>query len=165
MPWPLDAAPASYRTRCWLAATLSLALPPELLRAQAVPRCSYLSQLPATPALVAQTAASARLQLYGDADAPGSSDALVTDGIDDRRAERLLAIAEQFSPILRRNTFVVPRDVWWVVGNQPVLQVDQWIDDRLVHSDSVTLGPRTLPAGSGRESPAVHDPSANDQAL
>src|SRR5688500_12709739 len=82
------------------------------LAAQPIRRDEYLRHLPRTPAIIGQANASALLHLYGDTAGPDYSDRAPMDGIDDRRGAHLLAIAERFSPMLRRNNFLVPRDVW-----------------------------------------------------
>lgn len=121
--------------------------------AQAPTRTSYHASLPPAPSLVAQTDASARLHLYGDASLPGYRDVEPADGIDDIRADRLRAIAERFSPILRRNNFLVPRDVWWVLGDSAILHVDTWRDGVLTRSERIDLGAarRFAAAGNGAE--------------
>ena len=53
---------------------------------QKVRRDTYYDYLPPAPKIVGQTAASARLHLYGDTSAPGYQDRDPTDGIDDARA-------------------------------------------------------------------------------
>ena len=84
--------------------------------AQQLPRAAYFDYLPPVPRIVSQTSASARLHLFGDARDSGFRDAAPPDGVDDRRAARLLSIAERFSPILRRNNFSVPRDLDGTMG-------------------------------------------------
>ena len=120
-------------------ALLAVALP---ARSQPIGRDEYIRHLPQTPAIIGQTPASALLHLYGDASSPDYSDRAPIDGIDDRRGAHLRLIADRFSPILRRNNFLVPREVWWVVGDRPVLQVDSWLDDRRVHADSIVIEAR-----------------------
>ena len=108
--------------------------------AQQLPRTAYFDYLPPAPRIVSQTSASARLHLFGDTRDSSFRDAAPTDGIDDRRAARLLAIAERFSPILRRNNFSVPRDLDGTMGLVHTLSVDSWRRGRLVRSDSIALG-------------------------
>ncbi|MEO7521608.1 MAG: hypothetical protein ABIW79_07310, partial [Gemmatimonas sp.] len=133
---------------------------------QPIPRSEYVRHLPSSASrIIAQAGASAALHLYGDIGSPDYVDRDPIDGVDDRRARRLLAIAERFSPILRRNSFVVPRDVWWVVGDQPLLQLDRWSDDRLIDSSSFNMEARpsvTVPR-SGAED--LHLPTARDARL
>jgi len=108
--------------------------------AQQLPRAAYFDYLPPAPPLVAQTSASARLRLFGDARDSGYRDTAPTDGVDDRRAARLLQIAERFSPVLRRNNFSVPRDLDATMGPVHTLSVDSWRRGRLVRSESIALG-------------------------
>jgi hypothetical protein len=109
--------------------------------AQPIRRDEYFRHLPQTPPIIGQAQASALVQLYGDTARPGYVDRDPVDGIDDRRARYLLAIAERFSPMLRRNNFLVPRDIQAVIGERPFLKMDTWIDDRRVHADSIVLEP------------------------
>jgi hypothetical protein len=104
-----------------------------------VARDGYYHHLPPMPRLVAETKASARLGLYGNRLDPKYIDRAPRDGIDDRRARRLLALAQRFSPILRRNNFSRPVDFRDALGGRPVLRVDTWRARRLVRSDSVLL--------------------------
>ena len=108
--------------------------------AQQLPRAAYFDYLPTLPRIVSQTAASARLHLFGDARDSAFRDAAPTDGMDDRRAARLLFIAERFSPIMRRNNFSVPRDLDGTMGLVHTLSVDSWKRGRLVQSESIALG-------------------------
>ncbi|HJU76028.1 MAG TPA: hypothetical protein VJ717_19965 [Gemmatimonadaceae bacterium] len=101
-------------------------------------RKSYYNQVPPAPQLVGQTAASARLSLYGDRSGTSYRDSAPVDGIDDTRARRLASIAERFSPILRRNNFSVPRD-FRTIGARLVMHADHWADGHLQRSDSVEL--------------------------
>ena len=123
---------------CCFALTVLAALSSPL-PAQSVPRDLYIRHVGSTPRIVSQARASASLHLYGDTAAPGYIDRSPADGIDDRRADRLMEIAARFSPILRRNSFVVPRDIPWVIGNRPLLQSHRWSDDRFVDSTSFVL--------------------------
>ena len=109
------------------------------VHAQPVDREKYIRHLPGTALIVAEAPASARLHLYGDTAASGYIDRHPMDGIDDRRAARLLKIAERFSPVLRRNNYLVPRDVAWVLGERPWLKVDDWLDERRVRTDSLVI--------------------------
>lgn len=102
-------------------------------------RKSYYEQIPSAPKLVSQTAASARLHLYGDRSVAAYTDTAPPDGIDDRRAARLTDLAERFSPILRRNNFSVPRDFRTIEGMRLVMHADQWVDGELRLADSVDL--------------------------
>lgn len=127
------------------------------LSAQAVPRDQYYQFLPPMSKLVTQTQASERLKLYGDRSSPQYSDVQPVDGIDDTRAAHLLALADRFSPILRRNNFSGPRDFNSLFGEQGWIRIDHWKDEQLVHSDSVALGcpaaasVRTLASGDDRK--------------
>ena len=107
---------------------------------QKVRRDTYYDYLPPMPKIVGQTAASARLNLYGDTSAPGYRDREPLDGIDDARGRRLLQLAERFSPIVRRNNFLVPRYHLDVVGTPPLLYIDTWRDGVRVRADTVNLG-------------------------
>jgi hypothetical protein len=120
------------------AALLVLAFLPGELHGQ-VARTRYYEQIPPAPKLVSQTAASARLHLYGDRSLTTYSDTAPSDGIDDERAIRLAEIAERFSPILRRNNFSVPRDFRTIEGMRLVMHADQWVDGELRMVDSVDL--------------------------
>ena len=111
--------------------------------AQQLPRTTYFDYLPPAPPIVSQTSASARLHLFGDARESTFRDAAPTDGVDDRRAARLLLIAERFSPILRRNNFIVPRDLDGTMGLVHTLSVDSWKRGKLVQSESIALGHST----------------------
>ena len=111
--------------------------------AQQLPRAAYYDYLPPAPRIVSQTSASARLHLFGDVRDSNFRDAAPIDGIDDRRAARLLYIAERFSPILRRNNFSVPRDLDGTMGLVHTLSVDSWRRGRLVQSESIALGHST----------------------
>jgi hypothetical protein len=79
--------------------------------AQEIPKPDYVSYLPpGIPAPVAQTRASALLQLFGDTADPGYRDVAPRDGIDDRRGAWLHRLAERFSPWLVRNGYGFPMD-------------------------------------------------------
>jgi hypothetical protein len=108
--------------------------------AQGITRDNYRDYLPPLPRIVAQTRATGALHLYGDKQDSSYQDASPVDGIDDARARRLLALAEQFSPLVRRNNFSVPRDLEGILGTRPTLHVDSWRGNRRVRSDSVQLG-------------------------
>ena len=86
-----------------------------------------------------------RFQLFGSVADPGYVDVAPKDGVDDRRAARLLELAERFSPILRRNTYSVPEAFEATLGGRVVLHVDSWLDGKRIAVDSVDLGP-PLPA-------------------
>ncbi len=129
-----------YRTTLAAAAALAGA-GPRAAGAQGITRENYLDYLPPRPRIVAQTRATAALHLFGDERDTAYRDADPADGIDDARARQLLAIAELFSPLLRRNNFSVPRDLETVLGRRQTLYVDTWLGNRRVRSDSVELGP------------------------
>lgn len=125
---------------------LALAAP---LAAQRPSPDDYLAYLPATPRIVARSVATGQLRLYGDTEAPEYRDVDPRDGVDDRRARRLLALAEEFSPILRRNTLNVPREVEAYLGNPGVLHVDTWLEERRVSAVTIDLGPPLDAGGDG----------------
>src|SRR5688500_15323685 len=106
---------------------------------------NYEHFLPDPPAIVAQSEASVRFHLFGNAADPAYVDVAPKDGVDDRRAARLLQIAEHFSPILRRNTYSVPEAFEATVGDRVVMHVDSWLDGRKIASDVVDLGPPLPP--------------------
>ena len=116
------------------------------LGAQHIARDRYYALLPAVPRIVSQTRASAALALFGDARDSSYRDAQPADGIDDDRAQRLLQLAERFSPILRRNNFSVPRDFRDIVGSVLNLEVDSWRNGKLEHSDTVPVPNGGAPA-------------------
>jgi hypothetical protein len=133
---------------------------------QQLARTAYYDYLPPAPRIVAQTTASARLRLFGDVQDSLYRDIDPIDGIDDRRAARLLLIAERFSPVMRRNNFVVPRDLDATLGPVHYLHVDTWHRGRLVRSDSLALGatrvgPRL--AGVTRNDSVVAAPPVDDR--
>ncbi|HJR64833.1 MAG TPA: hypothetical protein VJ802_00280 [Gemmatimonadaceae bacterium] len=107
--------------------------------AQKPTRDDYHRHLPPPPSIVAQTDASARLDLYGNRGAAGYVDRSPVDGIDDTRARRLLAIIERFSPILRRNNFAIPRHFLDLVPSPRYLHVDAWRGGRRISSDSIGI--------------------------
>lgn len=107
---------------------------------------SYYGFVPPVPPIVAAESASARLHLYGDAAAPGYRDDEPVDGMDDARARVLLAIAERFSPILRRNNFLAPIHFLDAMPGRPLLIHDTWWDGDSVRSDTIDLRARD---GSG----------------
>lgn len=159
----------SCRARFYLASVIALSATNALVtftgHAQAVPRRGYLNQTqPRDRLIVDQTPASKRFNLYGDTSAAGYVDRSPADGIDDARAARLHSIAEQFSPILKRNTYVVPHDVWWAFDKAPVLEVDTWIDDVLQRTDSITVDPRTTPASASPTRAGMSPPRLDDDA-
>lgn len=83
-------------------------LPPLPAPAQEIPRDEYLQFLPLqVPRLVRQTAASQRLQLFGDVTGPSYRDA-DGDGIDDARHDVLRRLAVRFAPFLVMNTTAIP---------------------------------------------------------
>ena len=79
------------------------------LAAQSHAAEEYYLHLPSRPKIVAQTEATDSFDLYGDSLARFDSTSPVP-GVDSARAERLLALAGRFSPILHRNNFSVPRN-------------------------------------------------------
>src|SRR5690349_14749427 len=109
------------------------------LCAQHIARDRYYVLLPPVPKIVSQTRASAALHLFGDASDSSYHDAQPVDGVDDRRAQRLLTLAERFSPILRRNNFSVPRDFRQILGPNFPLEVDSWRNGQLERSDTVSI--------------------------
>lgn len=111
--------------------------------AQELARTAYYDFLPPQSPIVAQTAASLRLHLFGDERDPSYRDVSAVDGIDDVRASRLLHIAERFSPVMRRNNFSVPRDLDATLGPVHYLTIDTWQRGRLVRTDSIALEHRT----------------------
>ena len=111
---------------------------PVMLPAQ-VARDGYYPYMPDMPKLVSQTGASERLGLYGDPALAGYAD-VDGDGIDDRRHARLAALADRFSPVLRRNNFSFPRDFRRLLGDTAKLQRDVWRAGQLVRSDEIPLG-------------------------
>ena len=120
----------------------------------------YYDYLPPMSKIVGQTAASARLHLYGDTSAPGYQDRDPPDGIDDARARRLLQLAERFSPIVRRNNFLAPRYYLDVVGRPPLLYVDTWRDGVRVRTDTVNLAPAGGAGAGGGAGDGGAEPSA-----
>jgi hypothetical protein len=109
--------------------------------AQLPTRENYLHFIPHAPRIMGQAAASERLQLFGDVGDPVYDDTDPRDGIDDRRGRRLLALGERFSPILRRNTYHVPRSFEDVLGERVNLYADTWREGELVASAALDLGP------------------------
>jgi hypothetical protein len=114
--------------------------------AQPIPRDRTIDFIPLSyPRIVAQTEANARLHLFGNADAPGYRDIAPRDGVDDRRAERLLSLAERFGPILVQNTSDAPMDFrrFMEFTDTWILNVDTWnlVGDRkaLQRSDTINL--------------------------
>ena len=118
--------------------------------ASAQPIRDYYGHLPNAPRIVGHAPASARLGLYGDPARPGFVDHEPADGIDDRRAARLLDIAARFAPILRRNAILVPRLVWDVLGDSAVLEVDTFVGARRVQRDAIGIDARPTQDSSGR---------------
>ena len=124
-------------------ALVLIAVANSALQGQSATR-DYFDEVPSASRLVSQTPASLRLHLFGDRSAADYRDVSPRDGIDDFRGDRLAALTERFSPILRRNNFSVPRDFRTIVGGLPTLHVDRWTDGVLSSSDSI---PRTLAQG------------------
>jgi hypothetical protein len=144
------AATRRERLRTRAAVVGLLVAPLAVLDGQSPTRDDYADFLPALPKIVAQTAASARLALFGDIRDTSYRDVAPIDGMDDVRARRLVALAERFSPILRRNNFSVPRAFESVLGAPPSLVVDTWSGGRRVGSRSIDVSRRAEHAATGR---------------
>ncbi len=100
--------------------------------AQEIPRDDYFAYVPLeVPLAIRETPASARLNLFGDRNAPGYLDADL-NGIDDRRDDVLRWIAVRFAPLLVMNSTAVPMDLHRVtsVDGALPLNVDTWRLDR-----------------------------------
>jgi hypothetical protein len=104
----------------------------------------YIRYVPlAYPNLVQQTSASVAFALFGNAKAVDYVDVASKDGIDDRRAEWLKALAVRFAPYMVRNSVLFPMDWKRFIPLQASfpLFVDRWEVSRspaeLVHSDQV----------------------------
>ncbi|MGH7600458.1 MAG: hypothetical protein ACREOI_29235 [bacterium] len=139
------------------------------LHGQKFTRENYFDFLPPSSHIIRQTAASARLHLYGNPLDLNYQDASPADGIDDERAKRLLALAAKFSPILHKHNFSVPRDFEAMLrlkyddehnkltyDNRPFLYVDIWDltkpESQLVIADFVDLAAAaSLPGASNGE--------------
>jgi len=96
---------------------------------QRIPRNDYLHYVPIEyPPLVRHAQGSLELSLYGDRNSTNYRDVDPVDGIDDRRAQNLMEIARQFSPILIQNSFGVPMDFKKFTdhGASYLLYVDEW---------------------------------------
>lgn len=132
---------------------------------QNVERDYYYAYLPPMPRIVAQTSASAAFALYGDTAAAGYRDQRQPDGIDDTRAQRLLALAVRFAPILRRNNRSVPVDFREPLQYRPVLHVDTWSRGRRVGSDSVLLYDASSMVRSGTDGHVDTAMHASDSLL
>jgi hypothetical protein len=104
--------------------------------AQLSARNRYIDVIPAAPPIVAQSPATVRFSLYGDAAGPTYRDVAPADGIDDERAARLRAIADRFAPLLRRNNFSIPRR-FQDLAMSNTLQIDHWVNSHLDASDSI----------------------------
>lgn len=79
--------------------------------AQEIPRPDYVTYMPpGVPTPIAQTRASAALQLFGDTASPDYRDVAPRDGIDDHRGAWLHRLALRFSPWLVRNAYGFPMD-------------------------------------------------------
>ncbi len=126
------------------------------LYGQKFTRENYFDYLAPSAPIIRQTAASAKLHLYGDPRDRAFRDQNPTDGIDDGRAARLLTLAAKFSPVLHRNNYSVPRDFEMMLrlkyhpeqnkvtfDNHPLLYVDTWDlskpESQLVQPDFVDL--------------------------
>jgi len=102
---------------------LSIALP------QRIHKNEYIKYVPIKhPPLVRHATGSAELMLYGDKNSPDYRDVNPVDGIDDKRADNLLKIAERFSPILIQNSFAAPLDFkkFTEHGASYLINVDEW---------------------------------------
>ena len=139
------------RLHCRLLAFSLLAASAQTARAQAIP--DYYRQLPHAPRIVEHAPASTRLGLYGDPESPGFVDHEPVDGIDDRRAARLLDIATRFAPILRHNGLLVPRLVWDVLGDSAVLEIESFVGGRRVERDAIAIDAPPTADASGRSAP------------
>src|SRR5438045_3864165 len=104
--------------------------------AQLSARNRYIDVIPSAPPIVAQSPATVRFSLYGDATNPTYRDVAPADGIDDDRATRLRAIADRFAPLLRRNNFSIPRRFQDLAMSNTLL-VDHWVNSHLDASDSI----------------------------
>jgi hypothetical protein len=79
--------------------------------AQEIPRDRYIRYMPlAYPSLVRESPATVSFALFGDAASADYVDVAPRDGIDDRRAEWLKAIAVRFAPYMVRNSIMFPMD-------------------------------------------------------
>lgn len=127
--------------------------------AQKPTRDDYYRHLPPPPSIVAQTDASARLQLYGDRTAASYIDRDPVDGINDARARRLLSIVERFSPIIRRNNFAIPRHFLDLLPSPRHLHVDVWRGGKRISSDSIRIdgAPTTIGESGGSDADAAID--------
>ncbi len=128
-----------------VAAAVAL-LVPALALGQAIPRDTYLSYVPLEyPRIVAQNEASVHFQLYGDRNAAGYRDEAPVDGVDDRRGEILMGLAERFGPIMIQNTIDLPMEFRHFMERTDTwnLYVDTWntvgTPKSLLRSDSVNL--------------------------
>lgn len=138
------------------------------LGAQEFTRENYIDYLPSPGSIISQTRASERLYLYGNPiDSLNYEDSSPKDGIDDKRAERLLYLAAKFSPILSKNNFSAPRDFEAMLRykGQTFLYIDTWDlsgpKGRRILSDSINLAllRRTFSAYT----PKVHELSPEAQ--
>lgn len=132
----------------------SLLSPPAVSQgfAQEIPRDRYLRFVPLLqPRLTSQTEASRELHLYGDRADPSYRDREPVDGIDDRRGERLLALAARFSPLFVRNTTHRPIAFEGFIRRGPAfpLHIDTWELHRggwtRVGSRTIDVSPRRGP--------------------
>ena len=71
---------------------------------QGITRDTYIDYLPPRPPIVAETRATALLQLYGDARNPEYYDGDPVDGVDDVRGRRTLEIGEISRPCCGHTT-------------------------------------------------------------
>jgi hypothetical protein len=93
-----------------------------------IPRDEYLRYLPLDyPALVRETAASQRFDLYGALGDPAYRDVAPRDGVDDARAAWLEALGVRFAPLMVRNTAYAPTD-FRAFTRRPsfAINVDTW---------------------------------------
>ena len=99
------------------------------VQGQEIPRDEYLRYLPLKyPAIVRQTAASDKLDLFGNPKDPAYQDTDPVDGIDDHRREVLLDLAVQFAPYLVLNSTLIPMDFRLFMEREEafLLFVDRW---------------------------------------
>jgi hypothetical protein len=109
--------------------TAALAATTSVAASQQIPSDQYLRYVPLEyPRASRQTEASARLQLFGDRADPAYRDEAPRDGIDDRRHEVLLTLAERFAPYMVLNSYAIPMDFRKFMqqsGSYP-LHIDTW---------------------------------------
>lgn len=128
---------------------LAYFLLPVALAAQEVPRDEYLRFVPLSqPKLTEQTAASRRLNLYGDPSAPDYRDESPRNGVDDRRDRRLERIALRFAPFMIRNTTERPLafERFMAEGASFPVHVDTW---DLTRDGGTLAGTETIDVSPG----------------